>query len=84
MYNYMTVLTPVYMFDRGPGGGEKGNLRPPCAPFTRLHGSRKTEHAPTGRTRIAKRTSSGSHTPAVDRVSALPYILRWLQVHMGA
>ena len=42
MYNYMTVLTPVYMFDRGPGGGEKGNLRPPCAPFTRLHGSRNT------------------------------------------
>ena len=42
MYNYMTVLTPMYMFDRGPGGGEKGNLRPPCAPFTRLHGSRNT------------------------------------------
>ena len=37
MYNYMTVLTPMYMFDRGPGGGEKGNLRPPCAPFTRRY-----------------------------------------------
>ena len=82
MYNYMTVLTPVYMFDRGPGGGEKGNLRPPC---TIHEATRKSEHAPRrDRTRIAKRTSSGSHTPAVDRVSALPYILRWLQVHMGA
>ena len=84
MYNYMTVLTPVYMFDRGPGGGEKGNLSPPTMHHSRDEATRKSEHAPTGRTRIAKRTSSGSHTPAVDRVSALPYILRWLQVHMGA